>query len=137
MEIVGFLGMALGGLLIGRVTATGRTVVIVGLGLFGAMSAGMAASNSLPLYLVLMCIYGVALSITQASVTTMIQRGADPAMRGRVFGLVSTIYAGCLPVGMLVVGPACDLVPLRAIMAVTGALSALLAAILFQHGPRD
>lgn len=137
VEIVGFLGMALGGLLIGRVTATGRTVVIVGLGLFGAMSAGMAASNSLPLYLVLMCIYGVALSITQASVTTMIQRGADPAMRGRVFGLVSTIYAGCLPVGMLVVGPACDLVPLRAIMAVTGALSALLAAILFQHGPRD
>ena len=55
----------------------------------------------------------------------------------RALGPTSTIYAGCLPVGLLVVGPACDLVPLRAIMAVTGALSACLAAILFRHGPRD
>ena len=45
--------------------------------------------------------------------------GADSAMRGRVFGLASTIYAGCLPVGMLVIGPASDLVPLRAIMSAT------------------
>ena len=136
VEVVGFLGMALGGLLVGRVSAAGRGVVAAGLGLFGSMSMAMAASDSLPLYLALMCVYGIALSVTQASVTTMIQRGADSAMRGRVFGLASTIYAGCLPVGMLVIGPASDLVPLRAIMAATGALSACLAITLFRRGSR-
>lgn len=136
VEVVGFLGMALGGLLVGRVSAAGRGVVAAGLGLFGSMSMAMAASNSLPLYLALMCVYGIALSVTQASVTTMVQRGADPAMRGRVFGLVSTIYAGCLPVGMLVIGPASDLVPLRAIMAATGALSVCLAIALFRRSAR-
>lgn len=143
VEVVGFLGMALGGLLVGRVAAAGRGVVAAGrgvvaagLGLFGSMSMAMAASDSLPLYLALMCVYGIALSVTQASVTTMIQRGADSAMRGRVFGLASTIYAGCLPVGMLVIGPASDLVPLRAIMAATGALGACLAIALFRRGSR-
>lgn len=136
VEVVGFLGMALGGLLVGRVSAAGRGVVAAGLGLFGSMSMAMAASDSLPLYLALMCVYGIALSVTRASVTTMIQRGADSAMRGRVFGLASTIYAGCLPIGMLVIGPASDLVPLRAIMAATGALSACLAITLFRRGSR-
>lgn len=136
VEVVGFLGMALGGLLVGRVAAAEKIVVAAGLGLFGFMSMAMAASNSLPLYLALMCVYGIALSVTQASVMTMIQRGAYSAMRGRVFGLASTIYAGCLPVGMLVIGPASDLVPLRAIMAATGALSACLAITLFRRGSR-
>lgn len=136
VEVVGFLGMDLGGLLVGRVSSAGRGVVAAGLGLFGSMSMAMAASDSLPLYLALMCVYGIALSVTRASVTTMIQRGADSAMRGRVFGLASTIYAGCLPIGMLVIGPASDLVPLRAIMAATGALSACLAITLFRRGSR-
>lgn len=42
----------------------------------------------------------------------------------------------CLPAGMLVIGPASDLVPLRAIMAETGALSACLAIALFRRGSR-
>ena len=42
----------------------------------------------------------------------------------------------CLPVGMLVIGSASDLVPLRAIMAATGALSACLAITLFRRGSR-
>ena len=37
---------------------------------------------------------------------------------------------------MLVIGSASDLVPLRAIMAETGALSACLAIILFRRGSR-
>lgn len=52
-------------------------------------------------------------------ISSRAEAGADSAMRGRVFGLASTIYAGCLPVGMLLIGPASDLVPLRAIMSAT------------------
>lgn len=57
-------------------------------------------------------------------------------MPRRAPGTASTIYAGCLPVGMLAIGSASDLVPLRAIMAATCALSACLAITLFRRGSR-
>ena len=51
---------------------------------------------------------------------------AGDVYKRQVFGLLSTMYAGCLPLGMAIFGPLADVVSLRWIMA--GAGGAILAA---------
>ena len=92
-----------------------------GLFAFGAFAIGMGLTKNFILYLFLMFFYGIALTAAQTSITTLLQEKSEPAMHGRVFGLFSTMYAGFLPLGMLLFGPLADLVPLQWLMAGSGA----------------
>lgn len=77
-----------------------------------------------------MFFYGIALTAAQTSITTLLQEKSEPAMHGRVFGLFSTMYAGFLPLGMLLFGPLADLVPLQWLMAGSGATLIAIAGII-------
>ena len=44
----------------------------------------------------------------------------DTSMQGRVFGLLGTMYAGFLPIGMAMFGPLADILPLQWIMIGSG-----------------
>lgn len=132
VELVGFAGMAAGGLLMGvwgGFKSRVRTL-LVGLFAFGALGLGMGLSRNFILYLSLMLIYGIALTMVQTATTTLIQEKSEANMQGRVFGLLSSMYSGFLPIGMAVFGPLADLVSLQLIMVVTGALLCLLAAFM-------
>ena len=74
-----------------------------------------------------MVLYGVALTATQTTITTLLQQSSSAEMQGRVFGFMSGLYAGCYPVGMIIFGPMADAVPLRLIMVLSGAALILLA----------
>ena len=100
-----------------------------GLLFFGIMACAMAASRRFVWYLVFMALYGVALTVVQTTITTMLQENTEEAMQGRVFGLMSALYAGCYPAGMALFGPIADAVPLRLLMILSGA--ALMAAAAF------
>ena len=122
VELVGFGGMMLGGLLMslwGRFRNRRRTLA-TGLYMFGAMAIGMGISHRFAWYLVFMLLYGVALTIVQTTMTTMLQANSDHALLGRVLGLMSSIYAGCYPAGMALFGPLADRMPLRWIMNLSG-----------------
>ena len=41
-----------------------------------------------------MVFYGVALTMVQTAITTMLQEKTDTSMQGRVFGLLGTMYSG-------------------------------------------
>ncbi|MEA4896918.1 MFS transporter [Bacillota bacterium Meth-B3] len=130
VEIVGFLGMAVGGLLVGTwggFANRARTLVI-GMAAFGALAIGMGAIRSFPIYLILMSAYGIALTAVQTATTTIIQEQTEPAMQGRVFGFLGAMYSGFLPVGMAVFGPLSDALPMRALMILSGILLLLLSA---------
>jgi DHA3 family macrolide efflux protein-like MFS transporter len=60
-----------------------------------------------------MAVYGIALTMVQTAVTTILQEKTEEGMQGRVFGFLNAMYSGCLPVGMAVFGPLADAVPLR------------------------
>ena len=120
VEVAGFAGMALGGLVAGKFGGREKAVIPAGLASFGLISVFMATANGLPVYLSIMGVYGVALTVTQTAITTMLQKESVDSMRGRVFGLASAVYSGFLPLGMTLFGPLADLLPLRAIMASTG-----------------
>lgn len=122
VEVVGFVGMMAGGVVMSIWGGFRRREITLAAGLliFGILAAGMGFSESFILYLSLMLLYGVALTIIQTSVTTMLQEKTDVSMQGRVFGLLNTMYAGFLPMGMAIFGPLADRIPLEWIMIGSG-----------------
>lgn len=130
VELAGFIGMVGGGLLMSIWGGFPRrvTTMTVGLVAFGALAVGMGLSKHFALYLLLMVIYGVAITMVQTATTTLIQEKAEATMQGRVFGLLGALYSGFLPVGMAVFGPMADRIPLQWIMIGSGIALIVLAA---------
>lgn len=140
VELVGFGGMAAGGLLMGIWGGFSSRVktLLLGLAVFGMLAVGMGLSQNFILYLALMLFYGVALTMVQTATTTLIQEKAKEQMQGRVFGLMGSMYSGFLPLGMAVFGPLADRVPLQWIMVGSGIALVLLAAVMrFNRGFTD
>ena len=121
-ELVGFAGMAIGGMLMGIWGGFRSRIKTLTLGLvvLGIMTIGMGVSPYFILYLVLMFVYSLAITVIQTAATTLIQETADTTMQGRVFGLMGAMYSGFLPLGMLAFGPLADRMPLQWFMIGTG-----------------
>ena len=122
VDLVGFAGMALGGVLMGVWGGFKSRIKTFALGLFvlSLMTIGMGVSPYFILYLVLMFVYSIALTMIQTATTTIIQEKADSSMQGRVFGLMGAMYSGFLPVGMAIFGPLADVMPLQWIIVGSG-----------------
>ena len=122
VELVGFAGMALGGVLMGMWGGFKSRVKTFAFGLLilSIMTIGMGVSPYFILYLVMMFVYSIALTIIQTATTTIIQEKAESSMLGRVFGLMGAMYSGFLPVGMAIFGPLADILPLQWIMVGSG-----------------
>lgn len=131
-EVIGFIGMMAGGLLIGTWGGFRNRVktLTVGMMAFGILGIGMGAVNSFVVYLILMAVYGIALTMVQTASTTLLQEKTVPEMQGRVFGLFGAIYSGFLPLGMVVFGPLADVVSMRFLMILTGVLLVVMAVVI-------
>lgn len=129
VEVIGFIGMTAGGVLIGAWGGFRNRVktLVVGMVAFGALAIGMGAVKSFTAYLILMAVYGVALTMVQTASTTLLQENSAPEMLGRVFGLFGAMYSGFLPLGMVVFGPLSDVVSMRLLMVISGVLLLLMA----------
>lgn len=132
MELVGFAGMALGGIVMGTWGGFKSRVktLLLGLCAFGVLACGMGLSRNFILNLSLMLVYGIALTMVQTATTTIIQEKTDENMQGRVFGLLGTMYSGFLPVGMIVFGPLADKISLQLLMVASGIALILVAAVM-------
>lgn len=134
VELVGFAGMILGGFLMSTWGGfeNRKETLLFGLAILGAMAILMGLSTNFIFYLTLMTLYGVALAIVQTAVTTLLQEKADTAMQGRVFGLLSSMYSGCMPIGMAIFGPLADVIPLPWMIIASGIALIAIAAILYR-----
>lgn len=136
VELIGFLGMIMGGLLMSlwRGFKSRINTLVFGLFIFGIMAVGMGLTKKFILYLILMALYGVALTIVQTSITTLIQENVKSLMQGRIFGLMGSMYSGFIPIGMVIFGPMADIIPLEWIIVCSGVLVMMIAMILrFDH----
>ena len=122
VELVGFAGMMLGGVLMGVWGGFQSRVktLAVGLLILSIMTIGMGLSPYFLLYLVMMFVYSIALTMIQTATTTIIQENAESSMLGRVFGVMGAMYSGLLPIGMAIFGPLADMIPLQWIMVGCG-----------------
>lgn len=134
VELVGFAGMILGGFLMSTWGGfeNRKETLLFGLAILGAMAILMGLSTNFIFYLTLMTLYGVALTIVQTAVTTLLQEKVDTAMQGRVFGLLSSMYSGCMPIGMAIFGPLADVIPLPWMIIASGIVLIAIAAILYR-----
>ena len=129
VEVIGFLGMLAGGLLIstwGGFKLQTKTF-LVGIMSFGLLAILMGLVNNFYVYLALMAVYGIALTMVQTASTTLLQEGSTPEMVGRVFGLFGAAYSSFLPIGMVVFGLLADRISMRLLMVVSGGLLILMA----------
>lgn len=135
VEVVGFAGMMLGGLVMSTWGGFKSRMATMRAGLvsFGLLAAGMGIAKSFLLYLLLMILYGVALTMVQTAVTTYIQEKAESVMQGRIFGLMGSMYAGFLPLGMVLFGPMADMIPLSWMMVGSGAGLILVSLLVKGH----
>ena len=124
--------MASGGLLMGTWGGFKNhiTTLTVGIIAFGVLAVGMGIAKSFVLYLVLMAIYGIALTMVQTSSVTLLQKSTSPEMQGKMFGLFSAMYSGFLPIGMVVFGPLSDLVSMRILMILSGVLLIIMSGFI-------
>ncbi len=131
VEVIGFIGMMGGGILIGAWGGFKNRVktLLVGMTAFGVLGVGMGVVDSFVVYLILMLVYGVALTMVQTASTTLLQENAAPEMQGRMFGLFGAMYSGFLPLGMIVFGPLADAVSMRVLMVVSGVLLLVMALL--------
>ena len=122
VELVGFAGMALGGVLMGMWGGFKSRLKTFAFGLLilSIMTIGMGISPYFVLYLAMMFVYSIALTMIQTATTTIIQENAQKSMLGRVFGLMGAMYSGFLPIGMAIFGPLADMLPLQGIMVGSG-----------------
>lgn len=131
VEVIGFAGMAAGGLLMsvwGGFSQRSRTLTL-SLVIYGSLAALLALTPAFPLYLIAMLGYGIALTMVQTTLTTLLQETTAPALQGRIFGLMSAMYAGFLPLGMAIFGPLADHLPLSALMLASGLALVSIAAL--------
>ena len=133
VEVIGFLGMMAGGLLISTWGGFKRhtKTLLVGMMAFGLLAILMGVINSFDVYLALMVIYGVALTTVQTASTTLLQENSTPEMAGRIFGLYGAAYSSFLPIGMVVFGLLADRTSMRLLMVVSGGMLILMAAVMF------
>ena len=135
VEVVGFAGMMAGGVAMsiwGGLRSRGKTLA-AGLLAFGSFAIGMGFSKNFILYLGLMAFYGVALTVVQTAITTMLQEENRYFYARACLWLTGTMYAGFLPIGMAVFGPLADIVPLQWIMIGSGIALILIAVITYSH----
>lgn len=132
VEVIGFIGMTVGGLLIGAWGGCKNRVktLVVGMTAFGVLAIGLGVVENFIIYLVLMAIYGIALTMVQTASTTLLQENTAPEMQGRMFGLFGAMFSGFLPLGMVVFGPLADVVSMRFLMVISGVLLLILATII-------
>ena len=132
VEVIGFLGMLAGGLLISTWGGFKRQTktFLVGIMSFGLLAILMGLVNNFYVYLALMAVYGIALTMVQTASTTLLQESSTPEMVGRVFGLFGAAYSSFLPIGMVVFGLLADRISMRLLMVVSGGLLILMAAVM-------
>ncbi len=122
---------------LGSVLLIDAATAIAGIGIFAFVpipkGAAMAVAEYFVLYLALMFLYGVPMTMIQTAAATMIQETTEENMQGRVFGLLGTMYAGFLPVGMALFGPLADVVPLQRIMVISGIALVMIAGVLYRN----
>lgn len=89
---------------------------------FSLLIIAVAWSRSVPLTYALLFVAGVAMMITTALVTSLVQLVAPDHLRGRVMSIYMVAFRGGMPLGSLVTGALVSSIGLPLVLTVNGAL---------------
>ena len=124
IEIAFSIGMILGGILM---TTWGGFKNRVHSMVFSCFISGLftlliGIAPNFVLYLLFTMLIGVVMPIFNTPAIVLLQEKVDPDYLGRVFGVLSMISSSVMPMGMLLFGPAADIIDIGWLLIITGAL---------------
>jgi DHA3 family macrolide efflux protein-like MFS transporter len=130
-------GMVVGGILVAVFAANrDRVALIAGSSLlFGGLSIALGLAPAVWVFFLIMLVVGLAVPFFSTPSMTLLQETVEPERQGRVFGLLGIVMAVATPVGMLILGPLADIVPIPTIMVATGILTFVVIAIALWSPP--
>lgn len=95
--------------------------------MFGILSIGIGFSHIYVMYLILMGITGIIMPFFNTPTTVYFQENIEPELQGRIFSFLSIVTTTAMPIGMMIFGPAADIVNIQTILIATGVLTALIS----------
>lgn len=123
-EMAGFAAMVLGGFWLGTWGGFKNRQRTLALGLlcYGIFSLAVGVTHTFWLFAVFMFLMSFFIPVVQSSVTTVLQEHVPEKKQGRVFGLLSAMYSGFMPVGMALFGPLADVIKIQWMLLACGVL---------------
>ena len=124
IEVAFSSGMLLGGLLMstwGGLKNRMQTMIL-SLYLIGINQVLLGVVPSFWIYVAVMVVVGITLPVFNTPAMTLLQEKVDEAFLGRVFGVLSMISSGVMPLAILVLGPLADRISIDWQLIVTGIL---------------
>ncbi|MBO0431520.1 MFS transporter [Enterococcus sp. DIV0660C] len=114
-EMVGFVGMALGGISLGiwGGIQDKRKVLSLGLLGFGLFSLAIGFTYTFWLFATFIFLMSFFIPMVQSAITTMLQENVPEERQGRVFGLLGVMYSGFMPLGTALFGPLADVLKIQ------------------------
>ena len=139
-EVTFSVGTAIGGALLALfANKVNRIGMMIGMSIFfGVLTVGMGFSTNLIVFCILFFVIGLAVPSFYTSAMTMLQETVEPERQGRVFGFVGIVIALAMPVGMAVLGPLADIIPIEILFIACGIIMVIVAsaAVLLPSGRR-
>jgi DHA3 family macrolide efflux protein-like MFS transporter len=130
-ELAFGLGMVAGGALIAVFASkVDRLGMIVGTSIFfGVLNLGLGFTTNLILFFAIVFLMGLAAPAFSTAAMTLLQETVEPERQGRVFGFVGIIMAVAMPLGMAILGPLADVMPVETLLIVSGILTIAIVSI--------
>jgi DHA3 family macrolide efflux protein-like MFS transporter len=90
------------------------------------MSIGLGVVPNFLLYLIIMVMFGIAISFWNSMYMVLLQTTVDSEFMGRVMSAFTMISSTMMPLGMVVFGPAADIISIDILLVGSGIVIALL-----------
>ena len=129
------VGMLVGGLMISAWGGFKRKVYTILFGLLGigafSLMLGLTPAHMFWLALVSILVIGMTISMLDAPLSAIMQSTVPPAMQGRVFGLLGSLFSLTTPIGLAIVVIVGDTVSVPFWFRLAGVISMGVAAVSF------
>jgi DHA3 family macrolide efflux protein-like MFS transporter len=125
LELAFGIGMVAGGAVIAIFASkVDRIGMIVGTSIiFGVLNLGLGFTTDIIVFFGIVFLMGLAVPAFSTSGMTLLQETVEPERQGRVFGFLGIVMAVAMPLGMAILGPLADVVPVEALLVVSGILT--------------
>ena len=127
-ETIGFVGMFLGGLLLGTWGGfkNRNKTLTLGIILYSVFAIALGLVTQYWMFVVIIFLISFSIPIIQTTTMTMLQEKVQIEMQGRIFSLLNAIFSGLMPLGMILFGVLADIVSINYLIIPAGAVLLLI-----------
>lgn len=127
-ETIGFVGMFLGGLLLGTWGGfkNRNKTLTLGMILYSIFAIALGLVTQYWMFVALIFFISFSIPIIQTTTMTMLQEKVQIEMQGRIFSLLNAIFSGIMPLGMILFGVLADITSINYLIIPAGAILLLI-----------